>query len=590
MDDSEWAAFADMLPTSFGKKKKNTVHVANFDKTKRKDVEPSVAPVKATEPARAKQSGENSTKEAEDELQGDQADDTKEKSETDDESDSESDSGSDTETLGLEPPISHEVTLKDHTRSVSALALDPAGARLLSGGYDYDVKLWDFAGMNQSFRPFRSFQPFGDYQLHDLQYSLSGDSFLAISGAWYPMLYDREGKPKYKDGFMKGDPYIRDLRHTAGHVAPLTGVQWHPLHRENFATSSQDGTVRVWNIDQPRKQKDVIMFKSKERGGRSPATALSYTHDAALLAAAYQDGTIQLWDPKGPFVRPSVAIPEAHQKQSETSSLLFSKDNRTLVSRGGDDTVKVWDIRNAKQPVNVQHQLDIVHPVTNVIFSPDERLILTGTACPKDKGVGKLVMMDRNTLEIQRTMHIGPSSVVKVLWHPRINQIVTGSANGDIHVFYNPELSHRGVKMAVSKQPKKRAVDDFEINRPIINPHALPMYREERVKSRKRKQKKLREDPVSSHRPDLPVGKHGVGGRIAHGQQHATLKHLNKDTRRDEDPRAALLKYANAPKDDDMSWVSAAYNETQPEAIWNTDPEEEDLPKKKKKKGLFDIK
>lgn len=42
---------------------------------------------------------------------------------------------------------------------VSALGLDPSGARLITGGYDYDVKFWDFAGMDASLQAFRSLQP-----------------------------------------------------------------------------------------------------------------------------------------------------------------------------------------------------------------------------------------------------------------------------------------------------------------------------------------------------------------------------------------------------------------------------------------------
>lgn len=44
-------------------------------------------------------------------------------------------------------------------RAISALALDPAGARLITGGYDFDVKLWDFAGMDNTLQSFRSFTP-----------------------------------------------------------------------------------------------------------------------------------------------------------------------------------------------------------------------------------------------------------------------------------------------------------------------------------------------------------------------------------------------------------------------------------------------
>ena len=29
---------------------------------------------------------------------------------------------------------------------------------MVSGGYDYDAKLWDFSGMNSEFKPFRSWE------------------------------------------------------------------------------------------------------------------------------------------------------------------------------------------------------------------------------------------------------------------------------------------------------------------------------------------------------------------------------------------------------------------------------------------------
>jgi hypothetical protein len=93
------------------------------------------------------------------------------------------------------------------------------------------------------------------------------------------------------------------------------------------------------------------------------------------------------------------------------------------------------------------------------------------------------------------------SSVVKVLWHPKINQIITGSADGIATVFYSPTHSSRGAKLPVVKEAKKRAVDDYEINRPILTPHALPMFKDEEYGTAKRKRDKLRKDPVASRRP-----------------------------------------------------------------------------------------
>jgi WD40 repeat protein len=62
-------------------------------------------------------------------------------------------------------PTTHELILKDHTKVVSALALDPSGARILSGSHDYDCKLWDFGGMDHRCKPFKSWEPAESYHV-----------------------------------------------------------------------------------------------------------------------------------------------------------------------------------------------------------------------------------------------------------------------------------------------------------------------------------------------------------------------------------------------------------------------------------------
>lgn len=57
-------------------------------------------------------------------------------------------------------PSSHECSLPHGTKPITALALDPAGARLASGGHDFELKVWDFSGMTAAIRPFRTLTPF----------------------------------------------------------------------------------------------------------------------------------------------------------------------------------------------------------------------------------------------------------------------------------------------------------------------------------------------------------------------------------------------------------------------------------------------
>ena len=237
-----------------------------------------------------------------------------------------------------ELPISHEIQLKDHHRTVSALALEPSGSRLVSGAYDYDVKFWDFAGMDASYKPFRTIEPVAGHKIHDLHYSNSGDSFLIISGSARAKLFDRDGYEITE--YAKGDPYIRDLRKTDGHISSLTSGAWHPHEKNTFITASQDSTIRIWDVENKRKQKDVIMYKSKERGGRTVVTATAYSKDGKMIAGACQDGTLNVWASNGPFTRAVHSLENAHVNGTETSSVVFSMDNHTFVTRGGDDTVK----------------------------------------------------------------------------------------------------------------------------------------------------------------------------------------------------------------------------------------------------------
>lgn len=118
-------------------------------------------------------------------------------------------------------PITHEITLKDHTKVVSALSLDPSGARIISGSHDYDCKLWDFGGMDMRCKPFKSWEPAGTYhvrfvfhwvvfrllvwnadivvvfQIHDINFSNDGTKFLCISGTTQAKIFDRDGEEQY---------------------------------------------------------------------------------------------------------------------------------------------------------------------------------------------------------------------------------------------------------------------------------------------------------------------------------------------------------------------------------------------------------
>lgn len=52
-------------------------------------------------------------------------------------------------------PISHEVVLSGHEKSLQTIDIDRHGNRMISGGLDYLLKIWDFPGMNRKLNSMR---------------------------------------------------------------------------------------------------------------------------------------------------------------------------------------------------------------------------------------------------------------------------------------------------------------------------------------------------------------------------------------------------------------------------------------------------
>ncbi|SPP75946.1 gastrulation defective protein 1 homolog [Drosophila guanche] len=503
---------------------------------------------------------------------------------SDDESTSDEDSDEE-QSLSKRIPYTHEVQMQHGSRAVLALAGDPSGARLVSGSIDYDMCFWDFVGMDSSMRSFRQLQPCENHPIRALQYSVTGEMILVISGNAQAKVLDRDGFEKLE--CCKGDQYISDMSRTKGHVAQLTSGCWHPFNREQFLTAALDGTLRIWQGLKAKEQVQVI--KTRAMGGlRTNASSCNFNRDATLIAAGCVDGSIQTWDTRKMFVNTTHCVRGAHQKGSEITSIVFSYMGLQLATRSNDETMKLWDLRQFKQPLHTWSNLYSRYDSTDCCFSPDDRLLVTGESLPKNQAEANLYFYSTKTFqEVQRTP-VSNSHVVKTLWHPKLNQLFVSCGNGTIKCLYDEKRSIRGATLCVVKTHRKRQQMEMVGVSQIITPHALPLFRHEKSRSSRKKMEKARMDPVKSKRPDLPITS-GQGGRVA--SSGGTLSSyvirnlgLSKRVDDDQDPREAILKYAKDAAENPY-WIAPAYKDTQPKAIFSeklpTDRDE--LPIKKPK-------
>ncbi|KAK6179715.1 hypothetical protein SNE40_012016 [Patella caerulea] len=497
---------------------------------------------------------------------------------SDDDDDGDDDDDDEEEDMSLEKriPSSHEIVLKHGVKTVSAMALDPSGARLVTGGYDYDVRLFDFAGMDSSFHSFRNLQPCESHQIKALEYSMTGDTILVVAGNAQAKVLDRDGFTKME--CVKGDQYIVDMASTKGHCAMLNSGCWNPKIKEEFLTCANDGTMRLWDVNVAHKHKSIMKPKNKH-GRKTIPTTCVFSNDGRYMAAACDDGSIQMWDHNRPFlINVSLVNRDCHMMGSETSCLCFSYDGKTLASRGGDDTLKLWDMRSFKKPLNVVKGLTNYFPMTDCLFSPDDKMVVTGISVKKQEGQGQLIFFERETLSIVNAMDISDSSVVKCLWHPKLNQIVVGSGDGLVKIFYDPNKSNRGAMLCTVKKKRKQKELQVMASKQIITPYALPMFRDSRPTSTRKQEERVRKDPTKSKRPDLPVSGPGTGGRVR--ERGATLSQyvvqsivLRKPDPHENDPRGAILRHAEEAETNPY-WITPAYKKNQPVPVFR-EPEEE---------------
>ncbi|RYP17825.1 hypothetical protein DL765_004309 [Monosporascus sp. GIB2] len=564
-EDDPMRAF---LPASFGKKSKEADIAAQIERTKR-----TVDTGKPkTRPEVAQQARPDSAADSDDPSDDDDSDDDED-----------------------EYPTSHEMVIKTHDRAVTTVSLDPAGGRFVSGSIDCTVKLHDFASMTPTtIRAFKSVDPWQTklsaansetHPIHRVQFSpLAGGVFLCISAHPQAKIMSRDGDILTE--FVKGDMYLRDMHNTKGHVSEITTGTWHPTDKNLCVTAGTDSTLRIWDINNKRSQKEVLVFKSKAPGaaGRTRMTAVAWGTPVQggnnVLVSAALDGTLVMWSGNGPFTRPAAEIREAHASNTWTGGIDISSDGRMVVTRGGDDLIKLWDTRKFKEPlVAVKHESTSDHyPTTNIRYAPNSTSIITGSAN------GHLHILNPGNLQPEYTTPVTEGSpLITVDWHPKINQIITGSANGEMRVLYNPTMSTRGAVDVMSRAPKKRHLDDnpeFTTDQSlglsgdsIITPGALPTSRKAGVTA-SGKSKDPRRPQVPQQPPFMrsqPDEKH-----ISENIPLSRMLH--------EDPREALLKYADVAKKDPM--FTKAWKGTQPVTQYAelSDEEEDEGPDKKKAK------
>ena len=110
---------------------------------------------------------------------------------------------------------------------------------------------------------------------------------------------------------------------------------WHPKLKQEFITCSIDGSIRLWDVGDGKKHKNIIKPRNAQ-GKKAEPTTCTYSRDGNMVACGCDDGSIQMWDHRKAFVNTAILGRQCHAGNNFISSIEFSYDGNALASRGGE--------------------------------------------------------------------------------------------------------------------------------------------------------------------------------------------------------------------------------------------------------------
>jgi WD40 repeat protein len=296
------------------------------------------------------------------------------------------------------------VIMRGHKDEVKAIVTESDGHSLVSCSLDGTVKLWD---LNDPSQPPHNLNTgkWGANGFYSLALNHNGHLLAAGTHDGAILLWDML-KPQ-------AEPLILQ-----GHTAIVTHLSFNA--DDALASSSADGSVRVWHREQESSQPDIItqsdtrinavcfspdgssvvwgtakgevkLYNLKSmmaapillQPAGNAVYSLTFSKNGHILAIGDENGLIRLhgWE------NPTQQSGELIGHLSRITALLFSPDGHTLASCSFDGTIRLWDYENPEEQPMIIDDHDFW--ITGIAFTPDGNRL---ASCSADKTIRERII------------------------------------------------------------------------------------------------------------------------------------------------------------------------------------------------------
>lgn len=285
-----------------------------------------------------------------------------------------------------------------HEGGCSSIVFEYNSSKLVSGGQDKAIKIWDTDTGSLSRTLYGCLG-----SILDLSVTHDNKAVIAASSANNLYVWDvNSGR----------------VQHTlTGHVEKVCAVDVSQVSNRNVVSAAYDRTIKVWDLQKGYCVSTLIFH--------SNCNSLCFSVDGQTICSGHVDGNLRLWD-----IQRGKLLSEVAAHANAITSLSLSRSGNIILSSGRDNSHNLFDMRTLEICATFRaNGSRVASNWSRSCISPDDGYVAAGSAD------GSVHVWSVGNAKIVSTLKEHTSPVLCCSWNNLGKSLATTDKNGNICIW-----------------------------------------------------------------------------------------------------------------------------------------------------------